>query len=346
MFDETQSRFDENTKFIIVEGNIGSGKSSLVKTLAEELDMRYYPEPSIGSLYVDDYGFDYRTIDHLLPESCRSCDMKRFYEDPHNWNVASMQITIYRMRYEVYLDAVAHVLNTGQGVIMERSAYSDIVFAETMHKFGYIRKPALDIYHMVRNTTLPELLRPHLVIYLDVPSEILLKRIKERNVPYEVNSKVLTKEYLDEIDRQYKLGYLRSIRDHSELLMFDWSNFGNPEVVVEDIERINFEKNMDDPHSPHFHDWKKKTQEDWDEYRYRVTAQKDVMMALFNFPTWDVPELIISGEDQEIYFRVLDEIKNNQLYMKGYNPHLGDSVLFKWYYNKWDAMETTRVFPP
>ncbi|XP_064455475.1 NADH dehydrogenase [ubiquinone] 1 alpha subcomplex subunit 10, mitochondrial-like [Ornithodoros turicata] len=343
IFEDTLSRFDENTKVIVVDGNIGAGKTTLVKTIAEEFDLRPYFEPSFDLIYVDDYGFDYRSIDHLVPESCRTCDIKKFYEDPHNLNVANMQILMYRMRVEQYLQALAHVLNTGQGVVLERSAFSDMVFANTMNRFGYMSKPALDTYHVLRNNTTPELLRPHLVIYLDVPSDISLKRIKQRNIPYEVNSEVLTKDYLDEIDRQYKFNYLKSIRDSSELLIYDWSSFGDTEVVVEDIERINFEKNLDDKHSPMFHDWKKPHEEAWTEYRYYVTTCKGQILGLFVLPASKVPELVVSGEDQLEYEWAVEKIQNRQIYQKGYNPQLGDSVLFKMGYNKWHFMDTNTV---
>ncbi|CAN7996218.1 unnamed protein product [Ixodes hexagonus] len=268
LVDKVESRFDENTKVIVLEGNIGCGKTALAKKLADELDMKYFGEPSFDQLYVDEYGFDLRSIDHLAPEACRTCDIKKFYEDPHNVNVASMQMNMFQLRFERYLDALVHLMNTGEGVVLERSPFSDYVFAETMHKFGYISKQALKAYNLMKEAALPELLRPHLVIYLDAPTNVLLQRIKERNVPYEVKSKVLTKEYLDELDRQYKQSYLRSMRDYSELLLYDWTTFGDPELVVDDIERINFEAHEDDPYGPMFKDWKKKTEEDWSEYRY------------------------------------------------------------------------------
>lgn len=39
----------------------------------------------------------------------------------------------------------------------------------------------------------------------------------------------------------------------SEILVYDWSNFGDVEVVVEDIERLNLEP---DPYEEKFKDWK------------------------------------------------------------------------------------------
>lgn len=346
IFDDVLSRFDENTKVIVVEGNIASGKSALVKTLADELGMKYFKEPSVNDFYVDDYGFDLRTIDHLVPESLRSCDMKRYYENPHDRNVAAMQLLMYKLRFEQYLDALVHLLNTGDGVILERSPYSDFVFAETMCKFGYMSKPALKVYHEIRANTLSELLRPHLVIYLDCPSDILLKRIKERNIPYEVKSKVLTKDYLDEIDNQYKHTYLRSVREHTELLLYDWSSFGDPELVVDNIEHINFEAYEEDNYTPMLMDWRK-VDVDWAAYRLELTSNKHTIMCYFDIPMFDAPELIIPGEDLKEYERVLESFDDKrQVYQKGYNRHLGDKFnLFKMTQDYWRTLKQTNYFP-
>uniref|UniRef100_Q8MVA8 NADH dehydrogenase [ubiquinone] 1 alpha subcomplex subunit 10, mitochondrial n=1 Tax=Ixodes scapularis TaxID=6945 RepID=Q8MVA8_IXOSC len=338
LIDKVESRFDENTKVIVLEGNIGVGKTALAKSLADELGMKYFGEPSFDQLYVDEYGFDLRSIDHLAPEACRTCDIQKFYEDPHNVNVASMQMIMFQLRFERYLDALVHLLNTGEGVVLKRSPFSDFVFAETMHKFGYISKLALKAYNLMKEAGLPELLRPHLVIYLDAPSNVLLQRIKERNIPYEVQSKVLAKEYLDEIDRLYKQSYLRSIRDNSELLLYDWTTIGEFELVVDDIERINFEALMDDPYGPMLKDWKKR-EDDWSQYRYDLTANKHTVMCTCLVPYFDAPELLVSGEDQETYHLLLKKFKR-QVYAKGYNKHLGDKLpLFKTSYNYWDSLK-------
>ncbi|KAH7963033.1 hypothetical protein HPB52_019329 [Rhipicephalus sanguineus] len=87
LFDQTAVRFDENTRLIVVEGNIGSGKSALAKTIAEEFELKHVPEVCLDNFYVDDYGFDYRSVNNLLPESCRMFDIKQFYQDPHNIGV-------------------------------------------------------------------------------------------------------------------------------------------------------------------------------------------------------------------------------------------------------------------
>lgn len=60
--------------------------------------------------------------------------------------------------------------------------------------------------------TVPELMRPHLVIYLDMPVSIVQQRIKARNLPHEVNSPALTPEFLAHMEMVYKQYFLREIR--------------------------------------------------------------------------------------------------------------------------------------
>lgn len=44
--DKTTKRLDENSKIIVVDGPIASGKSKFAKELADELEMLYLPEVS------------------------------------------------------------------------------------------------------------------------------------------------------------------------------------------------------------------------------------------------------------------------------------------------------------
>jgi deoxyadenosine/deoxycytidine kinase len=70
---------------------------------------------------------------------------------------------------------------------------------------------ARDVYYDIHSNTIGELMKPHLVIYLDVPVSVIQKRIKERNVPHEVNSKVFKQQYLSDIEYFYKQRYLKEI---------------------------------------------------------------------------------------------------------------------------------------
>lgn len=109
---------------------------------------------------------------------------------------------------------------------------------EAMFNSNYITKGMRSVYNEIKANSISELMRPHLVIYLDVPVDTVKQRIKERNIDYEVNSKALTDKYLKDLDTVYKQKFLKEVSIASELLVYDWSSGGETEVVVEDIERI------------------------------------------------------------------------------------------------------------
>ncbi|XP_015914018.2 NADH dehydrogenase [ubiquinone] 1 alpha subcomplex subunit 10, mitochondrial [Parasteatoda tepidariorum] len=322
----TVKRFDENTKIVVVDGNIGAGKSAFAKQLAEAFDLVYFPEPTMEPFYVTPYGYDIRLLDDIVPPSYKACDLKTFYSNPHHRNVAQFQFRMFMFRYEQYIDALAHVLNTGQGVVMERSVYGDFVFMETMHKFGYISDPVRQLYKDINENTLDELLRPHLIVYLDVSPEVCLQRIKERNDPTEVNSKVLTKEYLETLEHYYKHHYLKKLERHTEILIYDWNNFGDVEVVVEDIERIDFERYS--RYDFKLQDWRKADDWEWNYFRRQYTTHKNKLLIYSHIFRPKVSE-VHHPPDEVIEYRELLEKIPGEMYEEGFNPNAGDNVWFK-----------------
>ncbi|XP_014260850.1 NADH dehydrogenase [ubiquinone] 1 alpha subcomplex subunit 10, mitochondrial [Cimex lectularius] len=325
LFDSTTSRFDENTKLIVVDGPVASGKTEFAKKLAEELDMYHIEDAHMDLRYINPYGYDMRQLDPQLPESVRSYDDKNFCRDPFHMNAAAYQFWMYRLRYSLYVDALAHVLSTGQGVIIERSPWSDMVFVEAMTKNGYMSKEAKSVYNVVKKSTIIQLMMPHLVIYLDMPVSKVKENIVMRGRDHEVNSKALTDDYLLDIEQEYKCTYLPEISTHAELLVYDWSEGGDVEAVVEDIERIDFDRYT--KYDKKLIDWKKPKENIWAEFRRRYADQKDELMEQFDIPLFDAPELLAPGEDVKVWTEVWYSAPGME-YKQGYNIHKGESILF------------------
>jgi len=324
IFDKTTYRMDENSKIILVEGPLAAGKSKFAKELAEELDMLYLPEANMDMIFINPYGYDMRKLDPQLPESSRSFDVRNFCRTPNHSLTGQLQIRMYMLRYSQYVDALAHVLSTGQGVVLDRSVYSDYVFTEAMFNSNYISKGVRSVYYDIKDNSISQLMKPHLVIYLDVPVETVKQRIKERNIDYEVNSKALTDKYLQDIDSVYKQKFLKEVNIASELLVYDWSAGGETEVVVEDIERIDFDRF--EKHDPKLKQWRLPKEWDWCETRMTYANEKADLMNLFNVPRFDVPELIRSGADSKIWHDVWFDAPGMK-YAYGYNEDMGDTGL-------------------
>lgn len=310
---------------ICVEGPIASGKSIFAKELAEELGMLYMPPATMDDIFINEYGFDYRTFDDKLPPGAQCFDNKRFCLDPTNRLVGQFQIRMYMLRMMRYVNALAHILSTGQGVVTNRSPYSDYVFLEAMFRNNYLSKGVRSAYHDVKNHTITELMRPHLVIYLDVPVAKVKENIKKRNISHEVNSKALTDQFLNDIEINYKQQFLKEITAHAELLVYDWTEGGETEVVVEDIERIDFDRfgHYDEK----MKDWRIMTEWEWCEKRMEYTVDKDDLIHYCNIPRYDVPELILTAEDSRAIEMLYTEAPGNK-YEPGFNADMGDSGIW------------------
>ncbi|XP_060531424.1 NADH dehydrogenase [ubiquinone] 1 alpha subcomplex subunit 10, mitochondrial-like [Cylas formicarius] len=339
-FDKTSARLDENSKLVVVEGPVAAGKTKVAKQIANTFNMLYLPEANLDMFYINSYGYDLRKLDPMLPEDCRTFDVMDFLKNPRHKLVARMQIEQFRAKYSQYIDALAHILSTGQGVVLDRCVYSDFVFAESMFSQGYISKAARKKYYEVRDNCIGELLRPHLVIYLDVPVPNVLDNIKKRAVGWEKNSQVLNEKYLEVMEYNYKQSYLRRMGEHAELLIYDWSVEGDLEIVLEDIEQIDFDKY--DYQDPHMKDWYLKLEEDYACLRHLYADKKYNLMAYStSVPMTGAPELLVDAEDADQYHKILATAPGEQ-YAPGYNKALGDTgILFKMDRHQRDTLPLT-----
>lgn len=189
-----------------------TGKTATGKKLAELLGMHFMPDVTMDFYYINDYGYDMRKLDPQLPVNCRSYDEKNFLENPEHFNAAAFQLIKFKLRYAQYIDAIAHLLNTGEGVILERSPFSDFAFLEAMYKCKYVSKTVRDIYYTLHRHAMPDLLHPHVVLYLDTPVSKVLDLVKKRKLPHEVNSKAMNPMFLETLENELKFKFLSNSR--------------------------------------------------------------------------------------------------------------------------------------
>ncbi|KRX38020.1 NADH dehydrogenase [ubiquinone] 1 alpha subcomplex subunit 10, mitochondrial, partial [Trichinella sp. T9] len=322
--DRTTKRLDENSRLIVVEGNIGSGKGKFSRELAELLGFHYIPAVNLDDIFVDSYGIDRRHYYHLLPESCRFFDAKLFYENPKHKNVANFQYMMFYSKVENYLNSLAHLMNTGQGVVTERIAHSDFVFVKAMHEQGFLSDDFYDYYFKLKKHILDTIpLFPHLVIYLDCPVRKCMENINRRNIPWENNGKVIDFSYLETIENGYR-EYLKQADDESIIMVYDWENSGEVALVVEDIEKVDL-----DTYEWHknnkFEGWHNIASEAWWCYRrWQYTSKVSIMRHFVTMPCWDVPEMMIHPDDHALLTWVAENVISGK-YSSGYNTDKGDS---------------------
>ena len=157
-------------RYIVIEGAIGVGKTSLATLLAKEFDARTLFEN------VDDNPF--------LPE---------FYRDREK-NAFKTQLFFLLSRYQQQLDL-------GQTDLFQKTTISDYLFAkDRLFAQLTLDEHELMLYDKVFGVLDPHIPRPDLVIYLQAEIEVLLKRIKTRNITYE---KSLDADYLVDLVSLY-----------------------------------------------------------------------------------------------------------------------------------------------
>ncbi|XP_031829687.1 NADH dehydrogenase (ubiquinone) subunit ND-42 [Nomia melanderi] len=235
-------RFDENTRIVTVDGPPAIGKTKLCEYLAKEFGLLYMPPPShLEDLCFTPTGFDKRELDPKLPPILRSFVLEDFLKNPNDIRSNTFQINFFLMRMEQYLIALIHLLSTGQGVVLNRSVYSDLAFADAMLKSGYVSNDLVKHYMCMRTVPEKNLPEPHIIIYLDAPVETVQEKIKKRGRPEEVTSKLFTSKFLSHLEKSYKEKYLKPLAKHSHVLVYDWSKDADYSYVVHDIENINFD---------------------------------------------------------------------------------------------------------
>ncbi|XP_008592379.1 PREDICTED: NADH dehydrogenase [ubiquinone] 1 alpha subcomplex subunit 10, mitochondrial, partial [Galeopterus variegatus] len=282
--EKTTKKLTQYSKVITVDGNICSGKGKLAKQIAEKLGLKHFPEAGIH--YADSITGDGKTLDI---EFNGNCSLEKFYDDPKSNDGHSyrLQSWLYTNRLLQYADALEHLLSTGQGVVLERSIFSDFVFLEAMLKQGFIRKQCVEHYNDVKKVTICEYLPPHVVIYIDVPVPEIQNRIQKKGNPHEMK---ITSAYLQDIENAYKKTFLPEMSEKCEVLLCNAREAEDTEKVIEDIERLKCDKGP----------WLKQDDRTFHHLRMLVQNKLDVLN-FTSFPVY-LPEITVGSHQSDRIF--------------------------------------------
>jgi deoxyadenosine/deoxycytidine kinase len=169
-------------KFIAVAGNIGVGKSTLVRMLSEKLDWFPFYEPVTENPYLAD-----------------------FYEDMQSWAFHS-QVYFLMRRLQIH----RNLMSQPGSVIQDRSVYEDAeIFAHNLFLQDSITDRDYETYRELYHILVAFLPPPDLVIYLRASVPTLLDRIAKRDRSYE---RTISADYLADLNDLYE-----SWVDHFEL---------------------------------------------------------------------------------------------------------------------------------
>ena len=154
--------------YIVVEGPIGVGKTSLARRLAESFE-----------------------TDLLLESAEDNPFLERFYEDPRSGALPAQLFFLFQRARQIQAMRQADMFQPVRvsDFLMEK----DRLFAELT-----LDADELQLYDQVYNHLTVDAPVPDLVIYLQAPEDVLLKRIAKRGIRYE---------------RKIDAGYLRRLSE-------------------------------------------------------------------------------------------------------------------------------------
>ena len=169
-----------NSRFIVLEGSEGVGKSSHIKTIEN---------------YLIDYKIDY--IITREPGGTKTGEeIRKIILDKENeTDELSDALLFYASRYENYTKKILPALNTGKTVICDRFHYSTLVYQGIVGNNATVRDLHIIFDEMYKKSI------DHVIYFYTDPEESL-KRISSRPVTDKFESKGLS--FLEEISEAYK----------------------------------------------------------------------------------------------------------------------------------------------
>ncbi|MFP4506401.1 MAG: deoxynucleoside kinase [Cyclobacteriaceae bacterium] len=200
--------------FIAVSGNIGTGKTTLVKKLSEKLSYQAEFEAVADNPYLED-----------------------FYQDMKRW---AFPLQVYFLGHR-FRQGLKISENKG-GIVLDRTIYEDAhVFAYNLRTTGLMSERDYHNYHLLYETMQTHIKAPDVLVYLRGSVEQLLHRINQRSDQGDraYESKIPA-SYLQDLNRSYErwIGQY----DHSAVITIniddtDLSESQHFEKLVKDIQR-------------------------------------------------------------------------------------------------------------
>lgn len=162
-----------NQMFLVVAGNIGSGKTTLTKMLSERLELRPFFESVEDNPYLED-----------------------FYSDMSRWSFP-LQVYFLTHRFQTH----KLIEQSGGSAIQDRSIYEDAhIFARALFEQGDLDKRDYESYLRLYHSMTEHLKYPSLMIFLKRSLPKLKERIKLRGRGYEQS---IPEDYLARLNTYY-----------------------------------------------------------------------------------------------------------------------------------------------
>lgn len=158
---------------IAIAGNIGSGKTTLTKLLANRYGWTPRFEPVDNNPYLED-----------------------FYHDMSRW-AFNLQIYFLNKRFK----EVVEISKSNDTIIQDRTIYEDAcIFAPNLHDQGYMSDRDFETYSDLFNLMMSLVKKPQLMIYIRSSIPTLVRHIEKRGRDYEKSIRI---DYLTGLQKRY-----------------------------------------------------------------------------------------------------------------------------------------------
>ena len=188
----------------VVDGMTGTGKSTIVNFLADKLDLEVMPEE-----FRDPY------------------DLLSKYADDTKW-CYPMQLNFLMTRFIQY-----RVASESTGYILDRSIYSDPVYADLYYEMNHLSQKEYENYNIFYERLMETVQEPMCMVILTCSFEEVMNRIEERGREDELK---LGESYWWSLYQAYTQ-HIDKIRKNKDSI--------NSEIIEIDTESLDLE-NMDE----------------------------------------------------------------------------------------------------
>ncbi|WP_112378591.1 2-amino-4-hydroxy-6-hydroxymethyldihydropteridine diphosphokinase [Flagellimonas maritima] len=173
-------------QFMAIEGNIGAGKTTLSKMIAQDFNAKLVLE---------------RFADNAF--------LPKFYEDRSRY-AFPLEMSFLADRYQQFTDDTSQFDLFKSFMVSDYDIFKSLIFAKIT-----LQKEEFNLYRKVFNFMYKEVKKPDIYLYLYQNTDRLLENIKKRGRGYEQN---INGSYLEKINRGY-LDFIKSHPDQNSMIL-------------------------------------------------------------------------------------------------------------------------------
>ena len=161
-----------------------------------------------------------------------------FYHDRKRW-AFTLQILFLTSRFEQIKEA-----SIIEKAVLDRSIFGDIVFARMLHRYGDMKDHELSVYERLYRSLIDSVEPPRLMVYIKIPTDLAIDRIKLRGREYEL---IVEREYWENLNAEYEK-YFSSYKKSPLLVInakgYDWVNNEEDGLYIADKVKSLIEKSI------------------------------------------------------------------------------------------------------